>query len=204
MPVKDVISWTAMVVAFSEGGNIDQAKHFFDQMITRDLVAWNSMIKAFANTGLLSDALGFLYAMLQEGIKPNDHTYRGILSGCSHAGLPEECRIHFLSMVADHAIAPELDHYCCVVDSLGRSKRLDWAEELVQSMPYVPNEVAWTSLLGACRVYGDAELLERAASAAREVSGLKPEDSSAYVMLANLIVCDDGSLDQEEENEELA
>ncbi|XP_020519253.1 pentatricopeptide repeat-containing protein At2g44880 [Amborella trichopoda] len=58
-------------------------------------------------------------------------------------------------------VAPEIEHYGCMIDLLGRAGFLDEAEELIERMPFEGNDVVWSSLLFACRCYGDVKRAER-------------------------------------------
>ncbi|CAI0551762.1 unnamed protein product [Linum tenue] len=80
-------------------------------------------------------------------------------------------------------IEPEVEHYGCLVDCLGRSGRLEEAEELVNSMPIEPNPAVYGSLLGACRIHGNAELGERIG---RLLLELEPNNSGRYALLSNI------------------
>lgn len=45
-----------------------------------------------------------------------------------------------------------------MVDLLGRAGNLDTAYKLINNMPMQPDAGVWGVLLGACRIYGNAEL----------------------------------------------
>ena len=64
----------------------------------------------------------------------------------------------------DYKINPTSDHYACLVDLLGRAGKLEAANELINNIPaQYDKTVAWSSLLGACRLYKNVELGEIAA-----------------------------------------
>ncbi|EFJ08227.1 hypothetical protein SELMODRAFT_49196, partial [Selaginella moellendorffii] len=79
-------------------------------------------------------------------------------------------------------LAPRKEHYCCMVSLLGRAGHLAHAEELLHSMPFVPEALDWTCLLSACHAHRDAEL---GAKAAKLVIGMDPHHGAAYVLLTN-------------------
>lgn len=78
---------------------------------------------------------------------------------------------------------PMIEHYCCMVDLLGRAGQLDEAKYLIQKMPVEPNGTIWRSLLGSCRIYANIELGEWAAE---HLFQLDPKNSAAYVLLSNI------------------
>ncbi|TQD73969.1 hypothetical protein C1H46_040508 [Malus baccata] len=121
--------------------------------------------------------------MLESSITPDMITFIGVLSACTHSGMVAEGRNFFDSMITQHGIQPEVSHYGCMVDLLGRSGNLNEAFEVIQNMPMKPNAVVWGALLGACRMHRDAELAE---IAAKQMLELEPDNSSVYVLLCNI------------------
>ena len=66
-------------------------------------------------------------------------------------------------MTEYYHITPTMDHYCCMVDLLGRCGCLVEAQHFINKMPIKPDTVVWGSLLGACRSYSNIELGESVA-----------------------------------------
>ena len=61
-----------------------------------------------------------------------------------------------------YSIVPQIDHYGCVVDFLGRAGLLDKALSFIRKMPIEPDAVIWAALLRACRIYKNFEIAELA------------------------------------------
>jgi pentatricopeptide repeat protein len=78
-------------------------------------------------------------------MKPNHVTFVGVLSACCHAGLVDDGWQYFDSMSQDYHITPAMEHYCCMVDLLGRAGHLDEAEDFINKMPIKPNAAVWGS-----------------------------------------------------------
>ncbi|XP_054800171.1 pentatricopeptide repeat-containing protein At5g56310-like [Prosopis cineraria] len=112
--------------------------------------------------GLGHLALEHFTKMVAEGIKPNDVTFIGVLSACSHIGLVETGWMYFKSMNSVYGINPKIEHYGCMVDILGRAGRLQEAMELIRTMPFAPDAIVWRAFLGACRIHKNIELAEEA------------------------------------------
>nr|KYP57280.1 Pentatricopeptide repeat-containing protein At2g44880 family [Cajanus cajan] len=91
---------------------------------------------------------------------PNEVTLIGVLSACNHCGLVEEGRRWFNSMEG-FGIAPQIEHYGCMVDLLGRAGCLDEAEKLIQNMPYDANGIILSSFLSACDVEGVKQMMKK-------------------------------------------
>ena len=87
------------------------------------------------------------------------------------------------SMYQDYGLMPTCDHFNCVIDLLGRTGKLDEAENVLNSMPIPYGTVSIRALLSACRYRSD---LERGERAAKHVIVLDPNNTGPYTMLTNL------------------
>ncbi|XP_010917966.1 pentatricopeptide repeat-containing protein At3g62890-like [Elaeis guineensis] len=181
----DVYLGTALLDMYAKCGKLDQAMLVFQRMDERDLRAWTAIISGLAMNGMGELALKHFSLMKKEGIRPNAVAYIGVLTSCSHSGLMAEGRKYFEEMKALYNIEPEIEHYGCMVDLLGRAGHLKEAVELIKSMPMEPNAVIWGSILSACRVYKDIDLAEKAA---KHLLDLEPHEDAVYVQLYNIYV----------------
>lgn len=129
MPVRNLVTWNAMVGGYAHQGNIDMALGLFEEM-----------------------TLGSC------GIRPSYVTLVSVLTACSRVGAVERGMQIFESMRVKYGIEPGGEHYACVVDLLGRSGLLDRAYEFIKKMPIYPTISVWGALLGACRMHGKPEL----------------------------------------------
>ncbi|KAL5973632.1 hypothetical protein ACLOJK_030286 [Asimina triloba] len=114
--------------------------------------------------------------------KPDEISFVALLSACSHAGLVAEGRQLFDRMINEFMLVPQMEHYSCMVDLLGRSGLLEEASEIVKKMPMEPSTCIWGSLLNSCRLYIDTKLAEEAAS---RIYGLESETTGSYMLLSN-------------------
>lgn len=57
------------------------------------------------------------------------------------------------------------------------------ALKLIQDMSFEADDVIWRTLLSICKIRGNVEVAEKAASSLLK---LDPEDSFAYVLLSNI------------------
>jgi len=69
------------------------------------------------------------------------------------------------------------------VDLLARAGLLKQAESLIHALPFEPDTVILSALLGACRSHGD---LEMAKGLAQQLTLDEPKNSSTYALLANM------------------
>ncbi|XP_022754258.1 pentatricopeptide repeat-containing protein At2g22410, mitochondrial-like isoform X2 [Durio zibethinus] len=174
---------TALVDMYAKCGNITKALRVFHEMPSRNSLTWTSIIGGLALHGNGRDALSYFSEMIEVGLRPDEVTFLGVLSACCHGGLVEEGRKYFTQMTSKFGLSPQLKHYSCMVDLLGRAGLLDEAEELVKSMAIEPDAVVWGALFFACRMHGNFLKGERAALKLLE---LDPHDSGIYVLLANM------------------
>ncbi|KAG8479988.1 hypothetical protein CXB51_024966 [Gossypium anomalum] len=179
----NVVLGTALIDMYAKCGNITKALQVFHEMPSRNSLTWTSIIGGLALHGNAHDALSYFSEMVEVGLRPDEVTFLGVLSACSHGGLVEEGRKYFTQMTSKFSLSPQLKHYSCMVDLLGRAGLLDEAEELVKSMAVEPDAVVWGALFFACRMHGNFVMGERAALKLLE---LDPHDSGIYVLLANM------------------
>ncbi|CAK9147157.1 unnamed protein product [Ilex paraguariensis] len=121
--------------------------------------------------------------MERKDVRPDSITFLSVLTVCGRKGMVDMGREIFYSMVEKHIIEPAPEHYSCMVDMLGRSGRLNEAEDFVAQIPGGPGLSVLQSLLGACRIYGNVEMGMRVANALME---MEPEESGSYVLMSNL------------------
>lgn len=181
--IEDLFVSSALVDVYAKCGCIEDADAIFEGLVSRDTISWNTMICGYSQHGLGERALEAFGMMLDQGVKPDEVTFIGIFSACSHLGLVEEGKMHFNSMIEVYKINPTIEHYACVVDILGRAGRFNEVESFIKAMKLTPNSTIWETVLGACKKHGNVELGERAAAKLFEV---KPEEDSTYILLSNI------------------
>ncbi|KAL0332169.1 UNVERIFIED_CONTAM: Pentatricopeptide repeat-containing protein, mitochondrial [Sesamum calycinum] len=180
---SDVYIISTLVDMYSKCGNMQDSALMFEKSSKRDFVTWNAMICAYAHHGHGNEALQIFGKMQREKIIPNHATFVAVLRACAHIGLVDEALCYFNLMQNDYGLEPKLEHYSSMVDVLGRSGRLIDALKLIQEMPFEADDVIWRTLLSICKMHGNVEVAEKAASALLQ---LDPQDSSAYVLLSNI------------------
>ncbi|KAJ1292085.1 hypothetical protein BS78_02G365200 [Paspalum vaginatum] len=179
----DVRLGTALIDMYAKCGDIENSLRVFHSMASKDVLTWSSMIIGLANHGLGHDALSLFSRMISEGLQPNDVTFIGVLTACTHLGLVSDGKKYFSSMGAVHGVAPKVEHYGCMVDLLGRSGHIEEARQLIRDMPFEPDAVIWRALLGSCRIYKNVEVAEEAMAKLRV---LDPHSDGHYVLLSNI------------------
>ncbi|XP_024172193.1 pentatricopeptide repeat-containing protein At5g66520 [Rosa chinensis] len=134
---------SVLVDMYGKCGLLNHSIQVFDEVATPTQVAWNSLLSAFAVHGLGNDVLKTFSRMVQARVKPNAITFISLLTGCSHSGLVEESLKYFYSMEKTYGIVPRAGHYSCIIGLLGGAKRLEKAEDFINSMRMQPNTFGW-------------------------------------------------------------
>ncbi|XVF34141.1 hypothetical protein REPUB_Repub18cG0032900 [Reevesia pubescens] len=132
MPVKNEVSWNAMISALAFHGRPQEALSLFERM-----------------------SIEGRYAC------PNDVTFVGVLSACVHAGLVDEGWRYFDLMNSSYGLTPKIEHYSCMVDLLARAGQLYEAWDFIEKMPEKPDEIVLGALLGACQKCKNVDVSER-------------------------------------------
>ncbi|XP_010917002.1 pentatricopeptide repeat-containing protein At1g08070, chloroplastic-like [Elaeis guineensis] len=173
----------ALIDMHSKCGDIEKACRIFDQMTERTLISWTAIIQGLAMHGYGVAALVRFSQMQREGFKPDDVVFLSVMNACSHAGLVEEGKQCFESMVEEHGITPRIEHYGSIVDLLCRAGLLDEAFQFLVRMPVKPDAVIWRTLIGSCRDQGNISLARQVMD---YVLDLEPEHSGNYILKSNL------------------
>uniref|UniRef100_A0A9I9CW78 Pentatricopeptide repeat-containing protein At3g53360, mitochondrial n=1 Tax=Cucumis melo TaxID=3656 RepID=A0A9I9CW78_CUCME len=173
----------ALINMYTKCGSLECARKMFDSIGNPDIISWSSLIVGYAQAGCGKEAFELFRTMRGLGVKPNEITFLGILTACSHIGMVEEGLKLYRTMQEDCRISPTKEHCSCIVDLLARAGCLDVAEEFIKQMPFVPDVVVWKTLLAACKVHGNLEVGKRAAE---NVLKIDPSNSAAVVMLCNI------------------
>ncbi|KAI3686015.1 hypothetical protein L1987_79684 [Smallanthus sonchifolius] len=175
---------TSLIDLYAKCGNIEESYRLFKRTRVQNIVIWNAMLVGLAQYGHGKEALDLFNDLKSNtNLLPDRVTFIGVLSACSHSGLISEAYTYFDSMIKDYGIKPEIEHYSCLVDALGRGGLVKEAENLITTMPFEASGSMYRALLGACRVQGDMETGKHVATKLLEI---EPFDSSAYVLLSNI------------------
>ncbi|CAH9122072.1 unnamed protein product [Cuscuta epithymum] len=194
--LPDVPLNNSLITMYAKCGAIVEARSIFDKMkFHKDVISWNAMIGGYAAHGLAREAFELFNTMKELNVKPTYITFIAVLSLCAHAGLVEEGRFQFKSMVYEFGIEPRLEHFASLVDIVARDGRIEEAMGIIKNMPIDPDKVVWGALLGACRVHNH---LEYAKTAAEVLMELEPESSGPYLLLYNMYI-EAGRLDEANE-----
>ncbi|XP_024542737.1 pentatricopeptide repeat-containing protein At1g11290, chloroplastic-like [Selaginella moellendorffii] len=163
---SDPVLEASLVDVFGKCGSMMNAQLVFDSVPGRDPVTWTSLME-----------------MKEQSLRPDAVTFIAILTACSHAGLVERGKGYFREMSSRYGVEPQIEHYSCMVDILGRANRLPEAVELLERMPVRASRITWSTLLGASKKWKN---LEVGRFAFDSLMALDDSDPAAYVLMSNL------------------
>ncbi|KAK8317043.1 hypothetical protein V6Z11_A13G080900 [Gossypium hirsutum] len=175
---------TALIDMYMNCGYSSCARKIFDQFESKpdDPAFWNAMISGYGRNGENGSAFEIFDLMREEKVKPNSATFIGVLSSCSHTGQVDRGLQVFRMMNKVCNLSPNLEHFGCIVDLLGRCGKLEEAKDLIQELPDPPAAI-FASLLGACKCHLNYELGEEIAI---KLSELRPENPEPFVILSSI------------------
>lgn len=186
----DAVLGTALVDVYAKCGFLDEAMDIFERMKDKDVKAWTAVISGLGVHGQSTNAIRLFKRMEEEGFRPNEVTFLAILTACSHGGLVIEGMGAFEHMVQKYGFTPQVEHYGCLIDLLGRAGMLHEAHRLIKSIPIKGDATAWRTLLSACRIYGDVKLGKHVKDVLKSIYKEHPTDSllisSTYAVVGRI------------------
>ncbi|KAJ4712325.1 Pentatricopeptide repeat-containing protein [Melia azedarach] len=177
----NVLVSNSLIATYAKCGDVNSSLVVFKKMTERDEVSWNSIVLGLGMHGQTDKMFVLFEKMKAAGKKPDHITFTALLSACSHAGRVDMGRKYFKSMIEDYKLQPQVEHYTCMVDLLGRAGHLNEAYDLIKTMPCVPDDRIWGSLLGSCRTHSNEKLAELVAN---HIFKLAPTNIGYRVLLA--------------------
>ncbi|KAK2990671.1 hypothetical protein RJ640_000233 [Escallonia rubra] len=146
---------TALLVSYAKCGCIEIARKLFDEeeITSKDIITWNSMINAYSKHGNSIQCFELYNQIRHSKLKPDRHTFLGMLTACVNSGCVTEGWECFKEMTEKYGCQPNQEHYACMIDLLGRTGRMREASELIKFMPFEPDARVLGPLLSACKLH---------------------------------------------------
>ncbi|KAF5741707.1 pentatricopeptide repeat-containing protein [Tripterygium wilfordii] len=172
----------ALLDMYVRCGRMQPAWNQFNSQ-NEDVAAWNILLTGYAERRHGARAVKLFHRMVESKVNPDGVTFISLLCACSRSGLVTEGLEYFNSMEHRYFLTPNLKHYACVVDLLGRAGRLGDAYVFIQKLPLKPDAAIWGALLNACRIHRQVELGELAA---QHIFEMDTKSVGYYILLCNL------------------
>lgn len=178
----------ALLDLYVKCGRMEYAWMQFNLLEEKDVVSYNIMLTGYAGGGHGDLAVALFSRMIDVGVHPDEITFVALLCACSRSGMVNQGWKYFNSMAQKYSVIPNLRHYTCMVDLLGRAGFLEEAHQFIKDIPIEPDAAVWGALLNGCRIHHKVELGELAAKHIFELD----TDSVGYYMLLCNLYADDG------------
>ncbi|KAL6505435.1 hypothetical protein OROHE_022814 [Orobanche hederae] len=159
MSDRNVVSWTAMISAYTRAGQVGNAVLLFEEMPEgiRDTPFWNCIIAGCVQNGLFSEGIEFLRRMVvEEGVggrnKPNQRTVVCVLSAVGHNGTLQvgKC-IH--GYIYRNNLSLDLFTVNSLIDMYGKCGSLEKARILFNKSAEI-NLTSWNCLINCYALHG--------------------------------------------------
>ncbi|KAH7444568.1 hypothetical protein KP509_02G083400 [Ceratopteris richardii] len=157
---KDAVVGSTLVELYSMSGSPDEAYQLLGKLPHHDAAAWGALISGCTHNGELKLARCYFSDMLKKGVVPDSGVFTCLLSSCSQEGLVEEGHWYFTSMKKLFCVSPNIQHYGCIIELLGRIGDFNQAKDFIDMMPIYPDMIIWMSLLTNCRTYTDIAMAQ--------------------------------------------
>lgn len=86
MPIRDVISWTSLIVAYAKSGDMGSAEVLFGSFEEKDEIAWTAMITGYAQNAKPKEALDTFERMMAAGVRIDEVSLVGAISAVAQLG----------------------------------------------------------------------------------------------------------------------
>ncbi|KAH7298516.1 hypothetical protein KP509_25G047500 [Ceratopteris richardii] len=182
---SDLIVVSALIDMYGKCGSMKSACELFARLSHRDAVAWGAIIAGYAHNGDYDMVKKYTEEMKSQCQMPIGHALSHVLSAVTLSGSIDEGHNLLKAGIMDGMVGPNIDHYNCVIDMLGRAGNLRDAEHMLQSKPFPANLVDWTALLTACSSHGNSML---GRECYQQISYLDPSASFGHSLLCKLYV----------------
>ncbi|PIA42907.1 hypothetical protein AQUCO_02000389v1, partial [Aquilegia coerulea] len=132
IPVRDSVSWSALIQGYGLNGCGTEALKLFGKMQEKDIepdeITYLAVLSACNHGGLIEEGHKF-FKQMQQGKK--------------------------------NSLTVELEHYACYIDLLGRSGYIEDACKVIKSMPIKPSPTIWSSLISSCKIHGRPDIAKQ-------------------------------------------
>lgn len=156
MPDRNVVSWTAIISAYAQNGQANEAFTLFNLVDEKyDSVLWNSIISAFSQNGHGKKALALFEQMLHEGVMPDRVTFVSSLDAAAReAVLRDGKRLHCCIVGSVFGLDDIVQN--ALVSMYGKCGSLEVAWKLFWQLPK-RDVFSWSSMIAAYAQIGQGK-----------------------------------------------
>ncbi|XP_051215133.1 pentatricopeptide repeat-containing protein At1g25360 [Lolium perenne] len=168
MPVKDVLTWTTILVGYVRKGDVHAARSAFEEVDGEFDVLWNAMISGYVQSGMHADAFELFRKMVSKRIPPDEFTFTSVLSACANGGFFRHGRsVHgqFIRLQPDFVPEAALPVNNALVTLYSKSGKISVAAKIFDCMSF-KDVVSWNTILSG---YIECGCLDSAARVFKEM-----------------------------------
>ncbi|KAI0504060.1 hypothetical protein KFK09_015007 [Dendrobium nobile] len=143
---------TKLIILYAKAGDLNAARHLFDQMPDPNIFAYNAMISGYVHKGLESHGLELYYSMRDNGLDPDQFTFSSVFHACAGLASLEHGRRAHCVMIKRKTMA-NIVVSSALVDMYLKCSNLDDARQLFDRLPY-RNVITWTALISGYGRHG--------------------------------------------------
>ncbi|KAI3930143.1 hypothetical protein MKW92_036542 [Papaver armeniacum] len=203
--VRNVISWTAMLMGLAQNGHAEEAMRLFGQMqeegVVANVVTLVSLIHACAHVGSLKKGRSVHGYLIRYNISYDEVVRTALIDMYAKCGKLDSAKrvfdgrlkssdvVLWNSMITGYGIhgrgdkAIDVFNQMKTEDLLSRAGRLEEAEALINQMPFAPGNAVLEALLSGCRTHKKIEMGIRTADKLLTLDSMNP---GIYVILSNI------------------
>jgi pentatricopeptide repeat protein len=155
----NVVHCTTFMKGLIGAGRLDEAANVLDEMIQSpgvkpDLITYSTVVKAYAEAGNLPSALKLLTQMIEQGVKPDEIVFNGVLGACCTLPTRSSDIMETFGILVGHGMKPTTTTFSILLKSLALTSSHALAFRVLQDFPakfhIVPELRLHTQLIRAC------------------------------------------------------
>ncbi|XP_020236898.1 putative pentatricopeptide repeat-containing protein At3g11460, mitochondrial [Cajanus cajan] len=177
----DLAVANSLVTMYVRCGEVELARHVFDEMSVKDLITWNAMISGYAQNGHARSVLEVYSEMKLSGVRADAVTLLGVLSACANLGAQGIGREVEREMErCGFGCNPFLRN--ALVNMYARCGNLTRAREVFDCL-VEKSVVSWTAIIGGYGIHGRGEVAVELFDEMVE-SGVRPDETVFVTVLS--------------------
>ncbi|KAM3282770.1 putative pentatricopeptide repeat-containing protein [Capsicum chacoense] len=152
IPIKNEVTWTAMIVGYVYAGDLSKARKLFDEMPEKNVGSWNAMIRAFVKFGDLVGAKKLFDCMPDKDVV----SFTTMIDGYAKAGDMASARFLF-----DQSSDRDIISWSALISGYAQNGQPNEAVKIFHEMLLMnvrPDEFIMVSLMCACSQLGRLDL----------------------------------------------
>lgn len=152
MPVRDIVSWNAVLSGYVNERRLEEARSLFSEMPERNLLTWTVIISGLAQNGFGEEGLKMFNQMKLEGLEPCDYAFAGAIACCAVLGALEHGRqLHAQVVSLGHDSSLSAGN--ALITMYARGGVVEAAHRVFLTMPFL-DSVSWNAMIAALGQHG--------------------------------------------------